>query len=441
MKKIIDLHNKLTAEITQDFSTKYPQILLEPVTLEPKPSKFKPEPGVELPQEEPEVIDWPAHDGKIHVTFVAPYYNATGLYRSILPMLHLNQTETHSAIITNINKFELMNQNKEQPIELFDQIIAWSHYMVFPRIYSPEMVQIIKDIRQVNPNVFLLADIDDNNFTLPVNHHLRYVLTNEMKKLELDTLSHYDGIIGTNEKLLELYYNKMQEHSPDNKLQYAVLPNLMSKLTVEDLPKRTTELKTDVTRILLTLNPSQFHDINPFRKVLKAVKDKYKNKVEIIVFGWDGKVFGPTGKVDMNKNALKGVEHTYIPPVPLDDYFKTLHTINPDFALMPLNTTNAESLAFNQSKSSHKFLQYSMLGIPVIAQDISTYTGNNYEGPAIDNETCLLAKTTQDWLTQIDKFVNDKQLAKKLAQNATQLTENEYTYNDVNIEKTKRVFN
>lgn len=447
MKKILELKDKLVYDVNDEkpswekHKKNYPQIKFE-VQEVPNPNtpEFIQQEGVENPEPDTIPIDWPIADGKKHITFVAPFFNGTGLYRSILPMLHFNESDTHSAIITNINEYNQSSATTAQQMVMFDQFVAWSHYMIFPDIASRNMINTIRMIREINPNIILLANIDDNHFNIPETHHHRHIITKQQNSDRIDVLNCYDGLIGTNRTLLAAYYENVKQKYSNTAIQLDEVPNLMSHYTTEDIiPSE--PLESEKTRILLTINPGQFHDINPFKKVLKEVQNIYKDKVELIIFGWDGKTVGANGKVELNKNALSGLNYTYIEPVNIKDYFKTLATIQPDFALMPLSTNSGNGYLYNICKSSHKFLQYSMFKIPVIAQDISTYTGLNKEGPAIHNHTCLLSKNHGEWLKNIKTLIKNKTLAKHLAETAHQITKEEYTYNPKNTDYILNLFN
>lgn len=59
------------------------------------------------------------------------------------------------------------------------------------------------------------------------------------------------------------------------------------------------------------------------------------------------------------------------PPVPVNDYPKTLAGLNLDLAVAPLAIN-----AFNEAKSDLKLLEYGILGYPVVCTDIFPYQGN-----------------------------------------------------------------
>ena len=65
-------------------------------------------------------------------------------------------------------------------------------------------------------------------------------------------------------------------------------------------------------------------------------------------------------------------------------------------------------------RSNLKFLEYAMLGIPIIVSDSQIY-----KDIAIHEKNCLIVKNTStDWTEAITRLIKDKKLRKDLANNA-----------------------
>src|SRR5579885_787089 len=88
-------------------------------------------------------------DNKIHVLFLSPCLNEAGYYRMILPALELNKTDTHSAIIGHIHKwdFNKLFDDYDTPIDF--RLVEWADYVVLPVMFT-DAAYIIKSMREIN---------------------------------------------------------------------------------------------------------------------------------------------------------------------------------------------------------------------------------------------------------------------------------------------------
>lgn len=121
-------------------------------------------------------------------------------------------------------------------------------------------------------------------------------------------------------------------------------------------------------------------------------------------------------KIDLENNPItvKRYEKEYkwwhslniewTPFVEMKDYFDTLNKMELDIMLIPRRDNY-----FNRCKSNLKFLEASMLEIPVIAQDFTDHNSPYYQ----DKDYLLLANTEDEWRKQVYKLINDKELRQK----------------------------
>lgn len=85
-----------------------------------------------------------------------------------------------------------------------------------------------------------------------------------------------------------------------------------------------------------------------------------------------------------------------------DDFFRSLgENLVADIGIAPLQDT-----WFNQAKSNIKFIEYSLAGVPVIASDVSPYSGSISNG--VDG---FLASNIDEWYEKLI-FLLDSQVAK-----------------------------
>lgn len=109
--------------------------------------------------------------------------------------------------------------------------------------------------------------------------------------------------------------------------------------------------------------------------------------------------------------------------VPQEDYFETLRQLKLDIMLIP-----REENYFNRCKSNLKFLEASILEIPVVAQGFIDGT-SPYQGKE-DSKHMLIANTEDEWRVAVNKLIDDKELREKMGTEAR-----EYILENYNIHK------
>lgn len=86
---------------------------------------------------------------------------------------------------------------------------------------------------------------------------------------------------------------------------------------------------------------------------------------------------------------------------------------------------------FNECKSSIKFFEYSAYKIPVVASRVYPYSKDVLGVPVIEHEeTGLLCDTVEDWVTNLSKLIESKELREKLGQNAYNHIVKNWQYKD-----------
>lgn len=108
-------------------------------------------------------------------------------------------------------------------------------------------------------------------------------------------------------------------------------------------------------------------------------------------------------------SSFKNLEWT--PLVDMKDYFDTLNDLRLDLMLIPRSDRY-----FNRCKSNLKFLEASMLEIPVIAQGFTT-GDSPYQG-AEDSKYMEIVIDNTKWKEPIDKLVKDKELRREIGRKA-----------------------
>lgn len=356
---------------------------------------------------------------KTHVLFLGPYLNATGLYRSIIPYIELNKTQTHSAIINQLIPEENNKGNIKTEWNLSDEIIQWADYIVFPTV-TDDLTQNIQLLRSINKKKHLqfVFDIDDNyHIDQPGQNNQT---AKDVRKNILKNMSLCNIVTCTNSFLGNFYFQQLATLTNPPKI--FLLPNYMHHNCF--LNTKITEQKPNKIRVGIILNrtQNQFNDILLIRKNLLEMQKKHK-QTELVLFGWNGRIFNN----GIMKDALRDVKYTYIERVPISQYFNKLVNLQLDFAIMPLLETT-----FNACKSHHKLLQYAQAGIPCIVSDVLPYNEILApEGKSIYEHgyiPALRCKTEEDFTKSIDFFIEKPEARKNMGDKAKEALNQYYTW-------------
>lgn len=172
-------------------------------------------------------------------------------------------------------------------------------------------------------------------------------------------------------------------------------------------------------------------DAGEFIDIIKQLSTD--NRVKLVVFGLvnpnttDNQVALNLFKDDLY--LWKGLNVEWHEFVDIDLYPKTLNDLKLDFAMI-----YRKDNYFNHCKSNIKFLECSMLKIPVIA---SSFSDNNspYDNDIVSYDNGILCKTKDEWQEAIELMINDKDLREKLGESAYK-----YVSFNYDIEKNKHLW-
>lgn len=196
-----------------------------------------------------------------------------------------------------------------------------------------------------------------------------------------------------------------------------VLPNCVDPFYFDEPLKN----ETDVVRIGITGSVAITSDMDVLMPIVKYYSgDK---RVRLVLFSM------PPNQEDKKMRELysdeykfwESVDIEWQPFVPAEDYYDTLNELKLDMVIIP----RADTL-FNRCKSNLKFLENSMLEIPTIAQAFTTGDSPYQQNPE-DAKYMLLANTQEEWIEQIEKLINDKDLRIKIGKDARQYVEENYS--------------
>jgi glycosyltransferase involved in cell wall biosynthesis len=200
-----------------------------------------------------------------------------------------------------------------------------------------------------------------------------------------------------------------------------VLPNCVDPFY---WPDEILKNETDIVRIGITGSVAMTSDV----EALKPIVEHYQNdpRVRLVLLSV------PTPSSNQTFRDLYVDEYDWLskiniewhPLCPADEYPDTLNELRLDCIIIP----RYDSL-FNRCKSNLKFLENSMLEIPSICQSFPTHD-SPYEINPEDAKYLLLAGGYNEFIFQIEKLINDKELRIKIGKDAKLYVENTYNIND-----------
>lgn len=203
-----------------------------------------------------------------------------------------------------------------------------------------------------------------------------------------------------------------------------VLPNCVDPM---DWPEPLRH-DNDVVRIGLFGSAVANQDYEQVLPVLKELKDR--DDVQIVMFGHPNHDVEDNNKrfYDDDFKVLSQLNPEWHYYVPFSQYFDKLNSLRLDMALIPRHDSY-----FNRAKSNLKFLEASMLEIPVIAQGFEDGLSPYQVNPE-DKNNLLLAFTEEDWRTHINTLIADKKLRREIGKKAREYVEDRYSIQN-NISK------
>lgn len=359
------------------------------------------------------------NDGKIHILYLSPLLNETGYYRFIAPALELENTTTHSAIISNIHKWDYNKTFDDYDTPIDARLVDWAHYIIIPAMLT-SISYLINTLKKINDTLEFFMDIDMNYFRIAEGHP--HKTTRKQLLTLIENISKANGVLCANQNILEDVDNLLSRHFPNEITSLEYTPAFISDYAYRDIPQ-IRKNNTDKIRIGIVGDPAIAADVEPIINVIKQIMEKYKDKAELILFGWNGFTFG--------KNLFKDIPFVYESPVGLFGYFKKLNDLTLDIALIPVH-----DLLYNATgKSFVRYLEHAHNETVVIASNISPY-----KEIIINGENGFLAETEKEWLDSITLLIEDNGLRTSVGQYAHKFVWENLSYTRKNLKIFTSIF-
>lgn len=212
-----------------------------------------------------------------------------------------------------------------------------------------------------------------------------------------------------------------------------VLPNCVDP---DDWPEEDEILKNDGSKLRIGLVGSVgLHtDVAGFTHVLDYLLNR--PDVQLVVFALPANT--PESKDVHNYylpelNFWKSYNVEWQPFVPIQDYISTLNGLKLDMLLIPRSDDY-----FNRCKSNVKFLEASMLEIPVVAQGFTT-NDSPYQVDPEDAQHMKIVTDNSKWIEEIDALISSKDLRLEMGKKAREYVLSKYQIKD-NIHKWQEAY-
>jgi len=295
------------------------------------------------------------------------------------------------------------------------QAAIQSDVVVFHRPENPDKLQLARHLKTLGKKIVYDNDDtykDDNSVKLNA------YMTEERVKLGMakignlaDTFIKEADLVTCSTQFLADEYLKI---NPNVK----VLPNMIDTFYFDE-PLRN---EGEKIRIGITGSVGLTSDLDVLFPIFKHYeKDP---RVQLVFFSLNKEPSETIRQIYQGEyetlESFKNLE--WIPLVNVDKYYETLNELRLDFQIIP----RADNY-FNRCKSNIKFLESSMLEIPVIAQGFpdgkSPYQGEE------DSKYMLIANTFEDWIKHIEDLIENKDKRIEMGKKAREYVEENYDIN------------
>ena len=331
------------------------------------------------------------------VYFVQSFYDGCNYCRCILPQQHGGY---------NGDKITMLSERATQERSFKGAMDA--DIVVFHRPDDEKKVEAMKLLKQTGRKV-----VYDNDDTYKNIEMMKFQDKLKERELLLDEAVKIADLVTTTTEFLANEYRKLNSN-------VVVLPNCVDPDDWDEPLKN----ENGKVRIGIVGSVAINKDYDHIKNLLKELSERHT--VELVLFSLPPKL-----------DTHKKMRHIYEPEiayweslniewqpfVPQPDYMETLRQLRLDIMLIP-----REDSYFNRCKSNLKFLEASMLEIPVIAQGFEDGL-SPYQGVE-DIEYMSIAFDEVDWRKKVNLMIDDKEMREKLGKNAK-----EYVLRNYNIQK------
>lgn len=286
--------------------------------------------------------------------------------------------------------------------------------VVFHRPDTPEKLELARLLKKIGKKIVFDNDDtfkDDGGFKFN-----EYMNEERMKKglkrinENIDQFIQEADLVTCSTEFLKKEYQELNKN-------VVVLPNCVDPFLFDE-PLRN---KTDKVRIGIVGSIAVTSDLDVCKPIISHFQGR--DDATLVLFSL------PPAKHDKITRELYADEYVFLdnvdiewqPFVDMQDYYTTLNELKLDIMIIPRADTY-----FNRCKSNLKFLEASMLEIPVIAQG---FPDNNspYEVNPEDAKHMIIVKDNSKWIEEIENLIANKEKRIEMGKKAREYVEQTYS--------------
>jgi glycosyltransferase involved in cell wall biosynthesis len=260
-----------------------------------------------------------------------------------------------------------------------DKDIELSDVLVLERLWQPALVDAVKQIR--SNGTFVVFDLDDDYWSIPALNPVSEIWDTQRLRGLTDVMRSCD-LVTVPTKALADQVRKFVD-------RVRVLPNMLPEEYWPAVPPARQPRGDGPLVVGWAGSSSHVADFSVVRSIAIDLLERHP-EVELHLAGAQPDWIEPHDRI------------RFIDSVSIEEYPNILAGF--DIGIAPLEDTR-----FNRSKSDLKFLEYGMIGLPVVASKVGPYPDCIRHG-----ENGLLASSPKDWLKHLTALVEDASLRERL---------------------------
>jgi len=330
----------------------------------------------------------------MRVYYVSNRYDGCQYVRCLMPMIHNGYDG---------DKTSLRSPRKDRAFSAQEAIN--SDVVVFHRPDSEEKLQAALLLKKMGKKI-----VFDNDDTYKVDDQMKLGKFFQSKSKILDEFIKISDLVTTTTDFLADEYRQINQN-------VIVLPNCVDPLDWPEPLKN----NSDAVRVGLFGSTTLNGDFEPITGLLKELSQR--KGVKLVMFGLPPKELHTDLVKETYKEELAfwdSLDIEWQPFVGMADYFDTLNSLRLDLVLIPRKDNY-----FNRCKSNLKFLEASMLEIPVIAQGFND--GKDPYTRDIDGINGFIAYNMRDWAKYVGFMLNNPAKRREMGKTAQKYVLNNYS--------------
>lgn len=228
----------------------------------------------------------------------------------------------------------------------------------------------------------------------------------------IDDFVHYADLVTCSTEFLAQEYRKINQN-------VVVLPNCVDP---DDWPEEPQRNEGEKVRIGIVGSVGLNSDVTHVRDVIKTLSER--DDVQLVLFALPKKDETTIERVqklyEKEYQYWESLNIEWQPFVPMREYIDTLDSLKLDILMIPRSDDY-----FNRCKSNLKFLEASMLEIPVVAQGFADGMSPYQVDPEDTAHMSVVTDNTK-WLDTLERLIQDKEWRRQVGRDARKYVAEKY---------------